>query len=476
MGDILINSLRSLLVNPTFAILIQAQAVLDDKDTVLQKSQMTRSPFQLLALPIMWLLATKGSKKGIVKRINENVHSALGASKNITVSDLDNLTNQLDWKKLAVELNASPTSFFKILLPKQVFRNVKIPQIPTEFLNAIIKEGSSDQIEISTTINQHFKWVDKLSNHDEHWSVPSSTFTLSKGLLAALEKIKPQVPQEEKKSADFTIGTFNIKAYRCKTYSKTPVEDAYGVKIFNAALTEFRAELPKDSLINSGLYSAFVGATLQGELPVLAIAVKLAGESYFNQYGVGVEQTQKILASGCCGRESIKEEQYYFYFDIVVTSTHALFANSLIAINYSQPNQQITLSKENVDRDVFITLFGVPVTPGKALSNDDLKFCRSMHQQSIDVVELHTHPLSHCSVLNIPAPIKLINTTIPNEDMPIISPSNPDASNAILKKSGNSTPLPTSSSHLQFIKQLFFCCKPKQVEPLDTNNVQNGMN
>ncbi len=428
-----INSLKNLLDNSTFKTLAQLQALLDEQDAVLKNSLMTRSPYQLLALLILWLITQEECKIDVIKQINSIIHTLLPPEsvEDITVDALNTLTSQLNWATLAQELNTSSTNFFKLTLPQKVIANLKVfvdntNLMPKEFLASIIDEtraASVNTVKITTTINQQFKWIESFDKHYNSWHIPKSAYNLSKGLLTELDTLKKEITDSDNTSLSKQIGVFNIKVSRIKTLSLTPIEDTLLVSILNDGLDELKAKLSEKTRINSGLYSAFEHTKLLGEFEIKQIKVELGGNSYFNCTGVGVEQTQIALLETCCGYAGKYNKVEYLHFDIEIGSVHALFTDSLIAINFpkgADKNKHKNKSQnKNISQDLFISLQGFPTQIHKEPSEQN-SYEQLISNKTHNVVTLYSDALSSFSVMAFSYP--LTNIKASNES-PLIKAS-----------------------------------------------------
>lgn len=387
-----INSLNALLRDPTFRILVKTQAIQDDQDPVLMQSQMTRSPYQLLALLLLWEITTEKSKAEVVKQINKICsQQGLASSAFITVTKLNELNRKVDWQKIATDLDNSSGQFCTLLLPKQVIENLKkTKSISPEFLAKIVKEELLDKCTIITTIDQRLEWVEPFYSRRDSWVIPKETFTLSPGLIQACQKIKTK----EEVVSSIPIGAFKISAKKMIMESHDPVPDTYAVTIKKGNSDKLIAELKEQTPINTGLYAAFKNATLRGEFPVVAIDVVLDGKAFLDANGVGVEQTQYVQMSGCCGPSfEVKPKQEYFHFDIEVMDVHVLF-DSKIAVNFSESKRAVSSSEQFNIQDIFISLNGYLV---KAEKRDEFE-SRLKDRRSI---KIYPESLSHQAVIDI---------------------------------------------------------------------------
>ncbi len=398
-----INSLKTLITNPTFKTLAYIQAALDDSDDVLRATPMTRSPYHLLALLMMWLLVSQESKSNIIKRINEYQRAHLESSKPLTIVDLDTFTSQLGWEQLVSELNISSSSFFKLTLPQNVILQLQAigakAHIPQDFLTRSLQAGAPQEIIVTTTICQQFKWAETFDDYFQNWYVPQSTFQLSNDFKSLLLKMKAELSPTEQEQSVKQIGAFCITANRKKTFSEKPVSDSYGVRILHHDSSELAAQIPKNTKINQGLYSAFEGATLKGDVPITAVQVELEGSSYFNQNGVGVEQTQRVFMDGCAMLQRQQQEQEYIHFDIEVSEVHALFVDSLIAIHFSEPCESELTALSLAAENPFISLMGALIDKHETPYKED-----SHHHASNpnikEIIKIYPDRMTHRAVLD----------------------------------------------------------------------------
>lgn len=137
-----------------------------------------------------------------------------------------------------------------------------------------------------------------------------------------------------------------------------------------------------------------------------------------------------------------------------ITSSCSLYLTAVLAEN-NLPMKEETLAQIRKAYQKYILPFNhnnsvrlrsVSVTPVESFSKGEFTFFDSKHQK------------------------------IRNVAQPAITPlSNLDTSNTNPNKTDDSQPLSVDLSCVQFFQQLFFCCKPKQVAPIDTTNIQVRM-
>lgn len=393
--------LSDLLRNKTFRTLVEVQAVLDDRDEVLNKSPMTRSPYQVLAIAMLWLVTSEESKPKIIKQLNDIIQHHLGESQIIKVTDLNQLANEIDWKAHAKELNMSSESFLKLTLTKEVAEKLKLAFEKlgvTDFLTNIIKIDTKKVLVVTTTIQHKYLWAETFGDSSKRfWTVPSEAYEFSDDLIKELEGIKHEMSVKGLDKFHKDLGAFQVSANKWKIYATEKVKDSYHVSIAHGMLPELKAALAENTKINLGLYSVFIGATLEGDFLIESVIVELEGSSYFNKEGAGVMQEQRVICEGCCGPSYKGMEQEYTSFTIKIGHLYALFVDSLIAINYDgSPKESVSANKP------LILLKGVALEGGEKESfvRQGLEdWMPGFPERVKTVVDIYPHPISHRDVM-----------------------------------------------------------------------------